>query len=237
MPLFACEQLCFTYPGGEAPVLHQASFAFEPMQRVGFHGPNGCGKSTFFYLLTGLLQPTSGHILFHDAVIRREREFRALRREVGLVLQNAEDQLFHPTVLEDVAFGPLNLGLSPAAARIRAQETLEALGLSGLGSRLIHRLSGGEKRLIALASVLSMRPRVLLLDEPTNDLDPHHRERLLQILQGLDSGWIIISHDTDFLQQSCTRFMGIENYTLVVRQDVVAARPDRFMADPLVRRD
>ena len=213
MALFACDQLSFAYPQG-ARVLHETSFSFDPSQRIGFHGPNGCGKSTFFLLITGLLRPTGGHIRFHDAIIRTEKEFRALRREVGLVLQNAEDQLFHPTVLEDVAFGPLNLGLSPAAARARAEETLESLGLSGLGSRLTHRLSGGEKRLIALASMLSMRPRALLLDEPSNDLDPGHRKKLLHILQGLATGWIIISHDFDFLRQSCTTFMSIEGHRL-----------------------
>lgn len=137
-----------------------------------------------------------------------------LRREVGLVLQNADDQLFHATVLEDLAFGPLNLGLSPAAAKKRAEETLEQLNLSNLRDRLTHQLSGGEKRLIALASILAMQPKVLLLDEPTNDLDPAHKKKLMQILHELQAGWIIISHDFDFLRDICTGFMRIEGQQL-----------------------
>ena len=147
-------------------------------------------------------------------MLTKEKEFRALRREVGLVLQNAEDQLFHATVLEDVAFGPLNLGLSPAAARKRAEATLERLALKSLAKRLTHQLSGGEKRLIALASILSMQPKVLLLDEPTNDLDPVYKKKLMQILHELEAGWIIISHDFDFLRQTCTEFMSIEGQQL-----------------------
>lgn len=209
MALFALDQLSFAYPNG-LEILSHTSFSFEPAQKIGFHGPNGCGKSTFFLLLTGLLKPTNGHIRFHDSVISKEKEFRALRREVGLVLQSAEDQLFHATVLEDVAFGPLNLGLSPAAARKRAEATLERLNLSSLASRLTHQLSGGEKRLVALASILSMQPKVLLLDEPTNDLDPDYKKKLMQILHELEAGWIIISHDFDFLRDTCSGFMSIE---------------------------
>ncbi len=213
MALFALDQLSFSYPGGPE-ILSNSSFSFEPGQKIGFHGPNGCGKSTFFLLLTGLLKPASGHIRFHERMLTKEKEFRALRREVGLVLQNAEDQLFHATVLEDVAFGPLNLGLSPAAARKRAEATLERLALKSLAKRLTHQLSGGEKRLIALASILSMQPKVLLLDEPTNDLDPVYKKKLMQILHELEAGWIIISHDFDFLRQTCTEFMSIEGQQL-----------------------
>ena len=209
MALFSFEQLSFAYPQGPE-LLQDTSFSFQASEKIGFHGPNGCGKSSFFLLVTGLLKPKSGHIRFHDRIISKEKEFRALRREVGLVLQNADDQLFHATVLEDLAFGPLNLGLSPAEAKKRAEATLEQLGLSNLRDRLTHQLSGGEKRLIALASILAMQPRVLLLDEPTNDLDPVHKKKLMQILHELQAGWIIISHDFDFLRDTCTGFMSIE---------------------------
>ena len=215
-PLFALDALSFAYPDGPE-ILREASFVFEPGQRIGLHGPNGSGKSTFFLLVAGLLKPGAGHIRFHGEIIKKEKDFSILRREVGLVLQNAEDQLFHATVLEDVAFGPLNLGLSPKDARERAEETLEHLGLGHLADRPIHRLSGGEKRLIALASILSMRPRALLLDEPTNDLDPLSQKKLMDILHGLESGWIIISHDVDFLRATCTNFIGIEDRRIVSR--------------------
>jgi cobalt/nickel transport system ATP-binding protein len=138
-----------------------------------------------------------------------------MRREIGLVLQNAEDQLFNPTVLDDVAFGPLNLGLSPADARNRAVETLKQLGLHGFENRLTHRLSGGEKRLVSLATILSMRPKVLLLDEPTNGLDPAGRNRLVEILTDLPTDRIIISHDWDFLAQTTSAYLTIDNGRLL----------------------
>ena len=214
MSLFSLEQLFFAYPQ-DPDILQEVSFSFFPEEKIGFYGPNGCGKSTLFRLIMGLLQPKRGHICFQGKSLETEKEFRTLRREVGLVLQNADDQLFHPTVLEDIAFGPLNLGLKAAAARERAMDTLKQLGLSHLYTSLTHRLSGGEKRLVALASVLSMQPKALLLDEPTNDLDPTHRARLIRILQDLPAGKIIISHDFDFLQQTCTSFMSIHEQKIV----------------------
>ena len=216
MSLFALDRVSFAYPDGPE-ILHEADFAFEEGQKIGLHGPNGSGKSTFFLLITGLLKPTAGRIRFHGEIADTEKTFRTLRREVGLVLQNAEDQLFHATVLEDLAFGPLNLGLSPDAARARAEETLAQLGLSHLTGRLTHRLSGGEKRLVALAAILAMRPKALLLDEPTNDLDPAHQKRLVEILRELDCGRIVISHDVDFLRAVSTDFIGIEGGRIVSR--------------------
>ncbi len=215
MPLFSFEQLSFTYPQGKS-IFYQVGLAFHAHQKIGFCGPNGCGKSTLFHLITGLLRPDTGHIFFQGQKLKKEKDFRALRQQVGLVLQNAEDQLFHPTVLEDVAFGPLNLGLTPKQANERALATLQQLGLSDLAQRLNHQLSGGEKRLVALAAILSMRPQALLLDEPTNDLDPQHRQKLIDILASLPTGRIIISHDFSFLQQTCNEFMSIQNQKLVL---------------------
>ncbi|THB63702.1 MAG: ABC transporter ATP-binding protein, partial [Desulfovibrio sp.] len=125
----------------------------------------------------------------------------------------AEDQLFSPTVLEDVAFGPLNLGLKPAQAKDRALETLEQLGLEGFADRITHRLSGGEKRLVALATILAMQPKALLLDEPTNDLDPPTRQRLIATLNELDLGYVIISHDWDFLAQTTEQSLTLDKDT------------------------
>jgi cobalt/nickel transport system ATP-binding protein len=120
---------------------------------------------------------------------------------VGFVFQHPDDQLFMPTVIEDVAFGPLNLGLSPAEAREKALRTLEALGIGHFAERVTHRLSGGEKRLVALATVLSMDPEALILDEPTNDLDPDTRHRLVHLLRDLPQKLLVVSHDWDFLDQ------------------------------------
>jgi cobalt/nickel transport system ATP-binding protein len=213
-PIFALENVSFTYPSGRE-VLHDVNFAFSPGQKIGLYGTNGSGKTTLFHMIMGLLPPRKGRILFHGEPVRSEKEFRALRREVGMVLQNAEDQLFNPTVLDDVAFGPLNLGLSAHEARERSLQTLRELGLGGFEGRLTHRLSGGEKKLVSLATILSMQPRVLLLDEPTNGLDPQTRERIIEILNTLPTARIIISHDWDFLAQTTTQFMTIKDGLLV----------------------
>ncbi len=213
-PIFALENVSFSYPSGRE-VLHDVSLAFAPGQKIGLYGTNGSGKTTLFHIIMGLLAPRGGRVLFHGEPVRGEKQFRALRREVGMVLQNAEDQLFNPTVLDDVAFGPLNLGLSVDEARERSLATLRELGLEGFESRLTHRLSGGEKKLVSLATILSMQPKVLLLDEPTNGLDPQTRERIGEILNAVPTARIIISHDWDFLAQTTTQFMTIKDGRLV----------------------
>jgi len=213
-PIFTLEQVSFGYPQGRN-VLHDVNLSFVPGQKLGMYGTNGSGKTTLFHIITGLVTPQQGRVLFYGQPMQSEKDFRALRREVGLVMQNAEDQLFNPTVLDDVAFGPLNLGLSEEEARQRALETLHGLGLEGFEDRLTHRLSGGEKKLVSLATILSMQPKVLLLDEPTNGLDPQTRERIIRILSELPTARIIISHDWDFLAQTTTEFLTIKNGHLI----------------------
>lgn len=139
--------------------------------------------------------------MYKGMEMKGEKEFRELRKGVGLLFQQADDQLFCPTVIEDVAFGPLNLGRSPEEAREIAMYTLCTLGLSGYEERVSYRLSGGEKKLVSLATVLAMQPEALVLDEPTNDLDPAMRDRLIEILGGLDVAMLVVSHDLDFLKQ------------------------------------
>lgn len=213
-PLAAVQDIHFTYPGSADPVLRGASLALRPGRRIGLLGHNGSGKSTLLHLLMGLLRPQSGRVLHRGAPLTCESDFAPLRREVGFLFQNSDDQLFCPTVLEDVAFGPLNHGASPAEARHVAQATLERLGFAGFGSRVTHRLSGGEKKMIALAAVLAMQPQALLLDEPTNDLDPRTRDRLIAILATHSPTHLIISHDWDFLAQTCDSFLGVQDGTV-----------------------
>mgnify|MGYP000308698967 CR=1 FL=1 len=195
---------------GDKLLFDDLNFMLPPNGIVGVIGPNGAGKTTLFRLIMGLAAPQEGRILFHGRPLETEKDFRELRCKVGLVLQHAEDQLFCPTVLEDVAFGPLNLGCTQDEARDRAASTLERLGLAGFENRLTHRLSGGEKKLVSLATVLVMEPEALLLDEPTNGLDPEARQRIIGVLKTLHTARIIISHDWDFLAETSSEYLTVE---------------------------
>jgi len=213
--LLSLSEIVFTYPGTTRPVLAGLDFAFHPGDRLGLFGPNGSGKTTLLHIMMGLLRPDRGEVRFRGRLVRTEKEFRAVRQGIGLLLQNADDQIIYPTVLDDVAFGPLNRGLSRSVAKALAEDVLDMLGLNGFGERLTHRLSGGEKKLVSLAGVLAMEPEALLLDEPTNDLDPATRERLVAILEGLGKPMIVISHDWDFLARVARSFLRIEDGRLV----------------------
>ena len=169
--------------------------------RFGLMGPNGSGKTTLFHIIMGLLKPDAGTIEIFNQPVNKESDFREVRRKIGLLFQDADDQLFSPTVLEDVAFGPLNLGKSQEEAMEIAQRTLKFLGLNGFEDRITYKLSGGEKKLISLATVLAMEPEALLLDEPTNGLDDKTKVILKDILSGLDLSCIFISHEIDFLAE------------------------------------
>jgi cobalt/nickel transport system ATP-binding protein len=161
--------------------------------------PNGSGKTTLFHLIMGLVKPDSGQIELFGKSVTSEKDFEAVRRRIGLLFQDPDDQLFSPTVMEDVAFGPLNLGKSKKEAQNIARRTLANLDLEGFEDRITFKLSGGEKRLVSLATVLAMEPEVLLLDEPLNGLDVDTRLRIVDIISHLHMSYIIISHDIDFL--------------------------------------
>ena len=209
-PLVELKHISFKYQDSEHLVLDNVDFALGE-RRIGLIGPNGSGKTTMFHVIMGLHTPSSGIVLYRGKPVKKESEFRELRRDVGLIFQNADDQLFSPTVMEDVAFGPLNLGASPDEAGKIARKTLDDLGLSGLKNRITHRLSGGEKKLVSLATILSMDPKVLLMDEPTNDLDPPTRARLITILKELKQSYVIISHDWDFLTDTVQDIFGMDH--------------------------
>ncbi len=202
--------ISYTFTQAKDPVLHHLSFAIHD-KRIGIIGPNGSGKTTLFHLMVGLLKPDEGELLFDGKKVTTKEELRALRKQVGFLFQSSDDQLFSPTVIEDVAFGPLNLGFSPKEARNIAMKTLADLGLTGFEDRITHRLSGGEKKLVALATILAMQPKILLLDEPTNNLDPKTRSHLIEILQGLDLHQVIISHDWDFLSHTTSILYKIDH--------------------------
>jgi len=198
--------LNFAYPGRE-PVLKGADLRLAAGEKLGLTGDNGSGKTTFLRLVSGLEKPAAGTIFYRGAPLACEADFRASRPKLGYVLQDAREQLFFPEVIDDVAFGPLNLGRSASQARQDALEALEMLGIGHLADKLSIRLSGGERKLVAIASVLSMKPEALLLDEPTNALDAKARARIVGILAELPVAAIVVSHDAELLRATCTRFL------------------------------
>ena len=208
-PLLETENIHFGYHGFE-PCLNGVSFELNEGERLGLVGPNGAGKSTLLHVLVGLNKPIEGRIGAFGRDYQNEDDFKLLRRRVGLVFQDPDDQLFCPTVAEDVAFGLLNLGYSKEDAMAIVDETLAALNLSEFRDRVTHKLSGGQKRLVSLATVLAMKPDILLLDEPTNALDEKTRLRLIEILVSLPQAMIIVSHDRAFRENVVTRTILME---------------------------
>ena len=218
VPLLELDNIAFSWPGAVKPVLDSLGLNFQEGHKIGLIGANGSGKTTLFHIIVGLLKADKGKIIFKGQEIVDEKGFRDVRANIGLLFQDADDQLFSPTVIEDVAFGPLNLGESPGNARQISMDTLEKLGLSGFENRITHKLSGGEKKLVALATILAMKPKALLLDEPTNNLDPPTRDHLVTIINNLDEACIIISHDWDFLSETCRETFAMEHGRLIHKE-------------------
>jgi cobalt/nickel transport system ATP-binding protein len=204
--------ITFTYPGAPQPVFQDFNFQLLPGKHIGLIGPNGCGKTTLLHLIMGLLRPQAGKIVILGKEVSKEKDFVAVRQQVGLLFQNADDQLFCPTVLEDVAFGPLNQGKPPAEAMEIARETMVRLGLHGFEDRVTYKLSGGEKKLVSLATVLAMQPQLLLLDEPTTGLDTDTKHRLVHLLQDLDIAYMIVSHEDAFLHHTVGEYCHVHNH-------------------------
>ncbi len=199
-PALEAAGLSFSYPD-RRPVLREVNLSIRPGERVGIIGPNGAGKTTFFMLACGVLKPTAGEIrLFGKKV--KPGEFYP---EVGMVFQNQNDQLFCPSVWDDVAFGPRNLGLPVDEVKARVQEAFAVTGIGDLAGRPPHHLSGGEKRLVAIAGVLAMRPKLVIYDEPTSNLDIRYRRRLINFLQNSRETLVIASHDLEFILEVCSR--------------------------------
>ncbi|WP_316859696.1 ABC transporter ATP-binding protein [uncultured Cohaesibacter sp.] len=213
-PLFELRDVHFGYYG-QPSCLNGVSFCLQTGERLGLVGANGAGKSTLLHLMVGLNKATSGSIVAFGREFQTEEDFKLLRRRIGLVFQDADDQLFCPTVAEDIAFGPLNLGYGKADAMKIVDEILDVLKLTALRDRVTHKLSGGQKRLVSLATVLAMRPEILLLDEPTNDLDEDTRERLIEILIGLPQTMLLVSHDRAFREAVTTRVISMKDGIVV----------------------
>jgi cobalt/nickel transport system ATP-binding protein len=215
-PIICLNKISFSYPGTAVPVLDQLDFDFYPGDRTGLVAPNGSGKTTLFHIIMGLLKPDSGRVRLFGKTVCEEKDFVGIRPRIGLLFQDADDQLFSPTVLEDVAFGPLNLGKSKQKAVDISRRMLSSLGLEGFEDRITLKLSGGEKRLVALAAVLAMEPEVLLLDEPSAGLDEKTKQHLVQILKNLEISYIIVSHEFDFLAELAESIYTLQDGKIVL---------------------
>ncbi len=211
--LVEVKDLHYTYPDGTS-VLSGVSFRITHGEAVAVIGANGAGKSTLLLQLNGCLRPQSGIVRIGDFPLTR-KTLPHVRRTVGMVFQDPDDQLFMPVVEDDVAFGPLNLGLPPEEVEERVERALATVGALHLKNRPPYRLSGGEKRAIAIASVLSMSPSILVMDEPTSYLDPKTRRHLIELLQSFKHTLIIATHDLDLVLDLCPRTLILQKGRIV----------------------
>jgi len=205
------EGIFFKYPGSSGNVIDNLDLKLYRRDRIGIMASNGSGKTTLFHIIMGLLKPDAGNIEIFGKPVSTEKDFEKVRRRIGLLFQDADDQLFSPTVLEDVAFAPMNLGKTPDQAKKIALDILNKLGLDGFENRITYKLSGGEKKLVSLATVLAMKPEVLLLDEPSTGLDEKTKARLVDVLSDLGLSYILISHENDFLYKVTDSIYTMEN--------------------------
>jgi cobalt/nickel transport system ATP-binding protein len=210
------QNLAFRYPDGQ-PALHDVSLHVEPDEKVALVGPNGSGKTTLMLNLNGILRPMSGTIKVAEIELT-EKTIGQVRSRVGLVFQNPDDQLFSPTVFEDVAFGPLHMGLPDEVVRQRVKNALKSVHMEGYADRVSYHLSVGEKKRIAIATVLSMDPEILVLDEPTSGLDPRARRNLIALLKDCEQQTMLIStHDMRLAYDLCDRVVVLDGGRVVAR--------------------
>jgi cobalt/nickel transport system ATP-binding protein len=198
----AASHLCFAYPH-QPSVLEDVNFQIHPGEKVGAIGANGAGKTTLFLAICGILKATSGEVRLFNKPIQAG-QFHA---DVGLVFQNPADQLFCPSVWDDVAFGVENMGFPPDEVEHRVTEALTTTGVLSLADRIPHHLSGGEKCMVAIASVIAMQPRLVLYDEPSANLDLRARRRLINFLQASSTTQLIASHDLELILEVCDRVL------------------------------
>jgi cobalt/nickel transport system ATP-binding protein len=213
-PALEVRNLDFTYPGGHG-ALFGCTFTVEAGERVAVLGPNGAGKTTLALHLNGILTAGAGSVSVGSLTVNKQNRAE-IRRRVGIVFQDPDDQLFMPTVKEDVAFGPANLGLRGEELWLRVEEALAAVGMEEHADRPPHHLSFGQRRRVALATVLAMRPEVLVLDEPSSNLDPAARAELAEIVSSLDLTVVMVTHDLPYALELCPR-------ALLMNQGVIVA--------------
>jgi cobalt/nickel transport system ATP-binding protein len=217
----------FRYPEAPRPALDKVSFHVSKGERIALLGPNGAGKSTLLLALAGVLRP-QGKLKVAGL---ENASIQELCRKVGLVFQDADDQLFLTTVFDDVAFGLLNLRLPEAEVRAKVSSALRSVGCEGYEGRSSQRLSGGEKRRIALATVLALDAEILLLDEPTSNLDPRGKRAVISLLLSLNKTLLVTTHDLDLAAQLCTRGLLVEQGRLYADLPIAELLQDRALLE------
>jgi cobalt transport protein ATP-binding subunit len=219
------KDLTFAYPD-RTQVLNGITFQIDPGERVALLGPNGAGKTTLLLHLNGLLRPQSGTIEVGDLILS-DAVLAQVRRLVGFVFQDPDDQLFMPTVAEDVAFGPRNFGFEEAEVEQRVTAALAAIGEDDLGPRAPHHLSGGERRKVAIATILATDSKLLVLDEPTSNLDPAGRRELVNLLSTIPATQLVVSHDLPFVLELCPRSLIVDQGRIVADGETRQLLADR----------
>lgn len=202
-------QVSYTYPDGNRAI-DEISFLIGHGEAIGIVGANGAGKSTLLSILTGIVFPQQGVVRIGDIPVTK-KTLNEIRRSIGMTFQDPDDQLFMTTVYDDVAFGPRNLMLDESEVKKRVDEALTEVGMQNIANRPSYRLSGGEKRLVSIATTTAMKPDILIMDEPSASLDPKARRRLMQILKGFSHTKIITSHDLDMILEICERTIVLKN--------------------------
>lgn len=210
--MISLSDVSFSYEKSRA-ILEHISFKIDEGESVGLIGANGAGKSTLMKILLGLLK-AEGTITVGGKEVC-EKNLKEIRKTLGFVFQNSDNQMFMPTVVEDITFGLVNYGIRKDEAEVKADKILENLNIKDLKSRHNHTLSGGEKRMAAIATVLAMEPKVLLMDEPTSTLDPYNRRQVINIVNALPQTKIITSHDLDMILDTCSRVIFLSDGKIV----------------------
>ncbi len=235
MHIIDVRELTYSYHSGNSLALDRVNLRIERGERLGLLGANGSGKSTLIKHLNGILLPKSGEVLVKGEPITR-KNLRDIRRTVGVVYQNPDDQVFLPTVRQDVAFGPINLGLREDVVEHRVKTALKNVGLNGFGERAPHHLSWGEKKLVAIAGVLAMEPEVMVLDEPAAGLDPEGKQRILRLIYRLNKQLgitiVIATHDVDMVPVFADRIAVLSH-----GRKIADASPTEIFSDPELLRE
>jgi cobalt/nickel transport system ATP-binding protein len=226
-PVLDVRGLAHVYPDGQQ-ALYGVDLQVDEGERVALLGPNGAGKTTLVLHLNGILSPSAGSVVISGLPVTKPN-LQEVRRRVGVVFQDPDDQLFMPTVRDDVAFGPRNLGIRGAALEHRVLEALDRVGMADFVDRAPHHLSFGQRRRVAVATVLAMQPEVLVLDEPSSNLDPASRRELAEILRGLEVTVLMVTHDLPYALELCPRAVVLSDGVVVANGPTARLLVDETM--------